>query len=103
MGKAIAVALARHGADIAIGSLLESTRDNVVRHESVYLPSESEMESAREEIESCGVRAIAIGLDVGENSSVDNFFGSTLAAFGKIAILITGSGATARHPLINHP
>src|SRR4026207_958049 len=51
MGKAIALALARHGADIAIGSLLDSARAGVVRHESVYMPSENEMESTRKEIE----------------------------------------------------
>lgn len=103
MGKAIALALARHGADIAIGSLLDSARASVVGHESVYMPSEDEMESTRKEIESCGVQAIAMGLDVGDNSSVDNFYGSTLAAFGKVDILINAAGATARHLMINHP
>jgi NAD(P)-dependent dehydrogenase (short-subunit alcohol dehydrogenase family) len=67
------------------------------------MPSENEMESTRKEIESCGVQAIAMGLDVGDNSSVENFYGSTLAAFGKVDILINAAGATARHLMINHP
>ena len=103
MGKAIALALASCGADVAIGSLMESAREDVVPEQSVYLLSQQEMEAARQEIESCGVRAMALPLDVGANSSVQAFYRSVIDAFGKIDVLVNAAGATARHPMIDHP
>ena len=103
MGKAIALALAERGADVAIGSLMESERDSVAREESVYLVSLEEMEVARREIEARGVRAIALPLDIGTTASVQQFHGRAIEAFGKIDILVNAAGATARHRMIGHP
>jgi len=103
MGKAIAVALARDGADVAIGSLMESARAGVVPEQSVYLVSPSELEGARREIEACGVRAMALPLDVGASASVQGFYRSVTEVFGKIDILVNAAGATARHLMVDHP
>jgi 3-hydroxybutyrate dehydrogenase len=103
MGKAIALALARAGADVAIGSLMESARASVVPEQSVYLLSVEEMEATRLEIAACGVRAIALPLDVGSTASAESFFGAVVAAHGKIDILVNAAGATARHRMIGHP
>ena len=103
MGKAIALALARDGADVAIGSLMESARAGVVPEQSVYLVSPSELEAARREIEACGVRAMALPLDVGANASVQGFYRSVTEVFGKIDILVNAAGATARHLMVDHP
>ena len=103
MGKAIALALADSGAEVAIGSLAESSRDAVVKHESVYLLSAEEMEAARREIEARGVRAIAAPLDVGDTESVRRFHALALEAFGRIDILVNAAGATARHRMVGHP
>src|SRR5688572_23918098 len=78
MGKAIALALANQGADIAIGSLMEMARTNVVKEQSVYLLSDTELEEARAEIESRGVRALAQALDVGSTESVRTAFDRTI-------------------------
>ena len=72
MGRAAALALARSGADIAIGSLMETARAQVIPGQSVYLLSEQELEASRRDIEACGVRALALGLDIGSNRSVDS-------------------------------
>jgi NAD(P)-dependent dehydrogenase (short-subunit alcohol dehydrogenase family) len=56
------------------------------------------MEAARAEIESLGVRAIALPLDIGANSSVEAFYRDAVAAYGKIDILVNAAGASARHP-----
>jgi NAD(P)-dependent dehydrogenase (short-subunit alcohol dehydrogenase family) len=103
MGKAIALALAERGADVAIGSLMESERSTLARDESVYLLSPEEMEATRREIEACGVRAIALPLDVGVTDSVQQFHGRAVEAFGKLDILVNAAGATARHRMIDHP
>jgi NAD(P)-dependent dehydrogenase (short-subunit alcohol dehydrogenase family) len=103
MGRSIALALARHGADVAIGSLMETERASVVREESVYLLSPEEMERTRLEIEACGVRALALPLDIGSTPSVRSFFRSILQAWGRVDILVNAAGATARHRMIDHP
>jgi NAD(P)-dependent dehydrogenase (short-subunit alcohol dehydrogenase family) len=103
MGKAIALALAERGADIAIGSLMESERSSVVREQSVYLLSPEEMEATRREIEAHGVRAIALPLDVGVTASVQQFHQRAVEAFGKLDILVNAAGASARHRMIDHP
>lgn len=103
MGKAIALALAERGADVAIGSLMESERGSVVREESVYLVSHGEMEAARREIETRGVRAIGLPLDIGQTASVQDFHRRATEVFGKIDILVNAAGATARHRMIDHP
>ena len=43
MGRAIALALAEAGADVAIGSLVETARGGVVPGQNVYTPSLDEM------------------------------------------------------------
>ncbi|MFO1056182.1 MAG: SDR family oxidoreductase [Dongiaceae bacterium] len=103
MGRAIALALARRGAEVAIGSLMESERASVVREESVYLLSAAEMERTRQEIEDCGVRATALPLDVGSTASVQASFRAILERHGRIDILANAAGATARHRMIDHP
>jgi len=103
MGRAAALALARSGADIAIGSLMETARAQVIPGQSVYLLSEQELEASRRDIEACGVRALALGLDIGSNRSVDRSFDAILRSFGKIDILVNAAGATSRHFMIDHP
>ena len=102
MGRAIALALAEAGADVAIGSLVEDERDNVVDDQCVYLLSDDEMESARAEIEACGVRAMARGLDVCSTQSVESFHQAAVQAFGKIDILVNGAGCSGRNFVAGH-
>jgi NAD(P)-dependent dehydrogenase (short-subunit alcohol dehydrogenase family) len=103
MGRAAALALAAAGADVAIGSLMESARGDVVAGQSVYLLGEAELEKTRREIEACGVRALAVSLDVGSDESVEASFAAIQQAFGRIDILVNAAGATARHFMIDHP
>jgi 3-hydroxybutyrate dehydrogenase len=103
MGRAAALALAKAGADVAIGSLMESARDEVISGQSVYLLSEQELEATRRHIEACGVRALAYDLDIGSNESVDRSFDTIRRTFGKIDILVNAAGATSRHFMIDHP
>ena len=101
MGQAIALALAEAGADVAIGSLLESG-GKAVAGELVYLPGESELKEVGEKIEALGVRAFGAGLDVTSDESVNSFYGAAVDALGKIDILANAAGITAEQTMSDH-
>lgn len=102
MGRAIALALAEAGSNVAVGSLL-SNRDARVEGELAYLPGENELEEVRSQIESLGVRVFAAGLDVTSDESVEVFHRSSVEALGEIDILANAAGITAEQTLCGHP
>ena len=101
MGRAMALAFADAGADVAIGSLL--TGGARVSGELVNMPGAEELESTRKEIEARGVKAVAVSLDVTSNESVQAFYDATASAFGKVDILANAAGITAEHTISGHP
>jgi len=103
MGRACALALARAGADVAIGSLLADHRDDVLPEQVVYLPTDSELAEARDELEALGVRAYAASLDLRSDESVESFFAATVDAFGKVDILVNAAGTWGDQSMIGHP
>ena len=77
IGRAIALALAEVGADIAGGDVnLEG------------------MEKTAKEIEALGWKALAVKLDVSDPASVKEAVGKILEAWGKIDILVNNAGIT---------
>lgn len=103
MGRAIALELAEAGADVAIGSLMDSAHANVVTRQRVYLVSEDELERTRAEIEARGVCAMARPLDVCSNESVKGFYDGVAEAFGKVDILVNAAGTFGVHLIVDHP
>jgi NAD(P)-dependent dehydrogenase (short-subunit alcohol dehydrogenase family) len=101
MGKAMALAFAGAGADVAIGSLLAG--GSRAEGEVVYLPGQNELDDARAEIEAQGVKCLAMPLDVTSNSSVDAFCDATVGTFGKVDILANAAGITAEQTVVDHP
>lgn len=101
MGRAMALAFAGAGADVAIGSLLAggARADGEVSN----LPGAEELEATRAEIEALGVRALAVNLDVASMESVQAFYDATVAAFGKVDILANAAGITAEQVICDHP
>jgi NAD(P)-dependent dehydrogenase (short-subunit alcohol dehydrogenase family) len=83
LGRAIALGLARAGADVAIGSRkLESCRD------------------AADEIEALGRRALATACHMGHPEEVDAFFDRAVAELGRVDILVNNSATSpAARPL----
>jgi enoyl-[acyl-carrier protein] reductase III len=77
IGRAIALELARRGADIVVN----------------YLRKRAAAEAVVAEIEALGQRAIAVKANVGEAEQVDALFEQLTAAFGRCDILI-GNAAT---------
>ena len=103
MGRAMALAFAKAGADVSIGSLLSNRRETKADGELVNMPGSEEMDRTKKEIESFGVRALAVELDVTATESCENFYAETVKAFGKVDILANAAGITAEHGVVDHP
>ena len=101
MGRAMALAFAGAGADVAIGSLLAGSKK--AEGEVSYLPGEQDLEATKAEIEAKGVKCLAMGLDVTQNDSVQAFFDATVEALGKVDILANAAGITAEQTIVDHP
>ena len=83
IGRAIALRLAREGADVAISDLNESTADE-----------------AAKEIRDLGSRAIAIGADVTKADQVDAMVARTRGELGEIDILVNNAGINVIVPML---
>ncbi len=77
IGRAIAVDLAKHGADLALAG-----RDHAALEETV-----AACISARE-----GTKALVLTGDVAEQSAVDGFVAETMASFGRVDFAIGNAG-----------
>lgn len=102
MGRAMALAFAEHGANVAIGSLLSKSSSEKASGELVNRPGAEELEKTRQEIEAFGVKAVAVELDVCDLESVKAFYQTAVDAFGQIDILANAAGITAEHPTSGH-
>jgi 3-oxoacyl-[acyl-carrier protein] reductase len=80
IGRGIALAFAREGADVAVNY----RRDEDAARETVA------------EIERLGRRGVAVQADVGEWPAVERMVAETMAAFGRIDIVVANSGVASR-------
>jgi NAD(P)-dependent dehydrogenase (short-subunit alcohol dehydrogenase family) len=85
IGRAMAIAFAEAGADVAIGSRTASTSP------------------CKAEIEARGVRAVAVNLDVTSANSVLAFYEAVVKTFGKVDILANSAGIAAEQAICGHP
>ena len=83
IGKTIALALAREGADVAIADL-----------------NAAGAEATAGEIETLGRRAFAAACDVGDHAAVQKAVAETIAALGKIDILVNDAGIAKAQPFL---
>jgi NAD(P)-dependent dehydrogenase (short-subunit alcohol dehydrogenase family) len=77
IGKAVALALAEAGADVAICDI--TTDDGL-------------LDETRKELDELGSRSLALQIDVSRRNDVENMARLALNAFGKIDILVTCAG-----------
>jgi NAD(P)-dependent dehydrogenase (short-subunit alcohol dehydrogenase family) len=103
MGRATATALAKAGADVAVGSLVASQRGVVLADQNCHTPEDANLASTKADIESYGVRAIALPLDVCSADSVASSFQAITTLFAKIDILINAAGSSTRKYIVEHP
>lgn len=76
IGKAVALAFAREGADIAF----------------IYYKDDKDAEKAVQEIEETGARAISFGGDINDNEFCENVVSKTVFELGGIDILVNNAG-----------
>jgi glucose 1-dehydrogenase len=81
IGQAIALELARRGADIAICDLA-GTKDTITGAEA------------------CGVRALAHCMDVGDRRAAERLFNVVEDRFGRVDIVVNNAAQTVRKPLV---
>ncbi len=82
LGKAMAIGLAKHGANIVISDLLYDEACKTVK-----------------EIQKLGVKAIAVKTDVSSKESIDNLVKEAVKKFKKVDILINNAGIFRPTPL----
>lgn len=85
IGRAIAIEMARNGADVVVN----------------YSRSAGDANSAVAEIESLGRRAIAAQCDVGSRSQVEHLFDVALKTFGRLDVLVNNAAYSVRKPLLD--
>lgn len=85
IGKAIALALAEAGADIAIC-------DRVI--------DDGELEAVAGEVERLGRRSLAARADITNKADVDNFVQEVISEFGALDILVNNAAMNIRAPLL---
>jgi len=75
IGRAIALGLAREGAQVAVLDILKDNATAVGR-----------------EIEAMGVKGLALGVDLTRRAEVDRAVADTLAQFGQLDIVVNNAG-----------
>ena len=103
MGRAMAMAFAKAGADVAIGSLIAESESTSLAEELVFRPGQKEVEDTKGDLESHGVRVLAAPLDVCSMQSLQAFYDTIVQAFGKVDILANAAGITAEQTICGHP
>lgn len=100
MGRAIAVALAEAGADVAIGAL----PDGKPVSDGAYAarPSGSQVDTALQQLRGIGARAFSAPLDVRDSESVNACHRAIVDALGPVDILVNAAGVSAQEPMISH-
>jgi 3-oxoacyl-[acyl-carrier protein] reductase len=84
LGRAIAVVLARSGANLSLG----------------YLSNEEGAKATATEAERFGVQTMLVGGDVGKTETAQRMIDETLERFGRIDILVNNAGRTADNLLV---
>jgi len=100
-GRAIALALAAAGADVAIGSYLAEHRAKA-DNEDVTFPSRDELEETVAALQALGVRALGRDHDLRSPDSCRALVEAAGLAFGRVDILVNAAGTSLEQPILGH-
>ncbi len=92
MGFAIATALAKAGANVAVGSYVAPP--DAARNDAAYYPGADEIERVRAALAAHGTKTHAAHLDVRNSELTNRFFEEAEAAIGPSDILVNAAGTT---------
>lgn len=101
MGLAVATALARAGANVAVGSYVAA--NPAAAKDAAYYPGADEIERVRGTLAAFGTRVHAAHLDVRDSALTNGFVATAEAAIGPADILVNAAGTTAEQPVVGHP
>jgi citronellol/citronellal dehydrogenase len=93
IGKALAIRLAREGADVVVASKSEQSTPN--------LPGS--IHETADEIRTLGARALAVATDVRDEEAVRRMIDRTIEEFGRIDILVNNAGAIWLQTILQTP
>lgn len=93
IGKALALRLAREGADVVIAAKSETSSEK--------LPGS--IHDTAEEIRALGRRALAVQTDVRNEEAIQNMVARTIAEFGRVDFLINNAGAIWTRRILDTP
>ncbi|PWJ84647.1 NAD(P)-dependent dehydrogenase (short-subunit alcohol dehydrogenase family) [Pseudaminobacter salicylatoxidans] len=99
-GLAIAHALAREGANVAVGSYVNEMAGR--RGDAAAYPDPVEIAEVRSALEVHGGKVFAAHLDVRDTVVIDDFVGAADKYCGPADILVNAAGTTAEHPVSGH-
>jgi NAD(P)-dependent dehydrogenase (short-subunit alcohol dehydrogenase family) len=101
IGRAIALRLARAGADIALMSLTQE-RVRLLPAELKYFPPRAELVEVRQAVEAVGVHCLALEGDVSVGEDVEGLIRATREQFGRVDILVNNAATSCVHPVLGH-
>ena len=101
LGRAVALRLAREGADVCIMSL-SRRKVEMVDGEVKYFASVGEIEETQNAIGALGVRCIGLDGDISVAADVARMVFSTVEAFGRLDILVNNAATNVVHPVLDH-
>lgn len=86
IGRAIALALAQAGADVAVTAR-----------------SVEDLEAVAGEIEAMGRRTLVVPCDVTDVAQIERLADEVVAEFGSVDVLVNNAGASGSHKFLGHP
>ena len=93
IGRALAIRLAREGADVAVAAKSEQSTER--------LPGS--IHETADAIRATGRRALAIPTDVRDEEAIRNLIDRTVGEWGRLDILVNNAGAIWTQPILNTP
>ncbi len=99
-GLAIAEALAKAGANVAVGSFVREAAGR--QGDAAAYPDPEEIATVREKLAGFGTKVHAGHLDVRDSVAIAEFAAAAEAACGPADILVNAAGTTAEQPVSGH-
>ena len=93
IGKALAIRLAREGADVVVAAKSQSSTER--------LPGS--IHETADAIRGLGRRALAVATDVRDEDAIRNMIEGAIAEFGRLDILVNNAGAIWAQPILQTP